>query len=146
MGLLVIAVSLIVGRPATAQTELARWSVTPLVGGAFGDELAEPTSTAGVAVGLRYARRVVLEGDVSRVSEIAQGTTSGSAWLAGGRLLYLAGPLRARLVPFGSVGGSLVRLGRMGMHRATMEVAGTAGGGGLVPAVSGFGPICDSFM
>ena len=119
-------------RPIAAQ-HLPRWVVTPSAGGVFGSELDEPSVTVGVAVGLAAARRLAVESEVSRVAELAGlALPLGSAWLFSGRLLYLAAPAEARVVPYGSIGGSFVRLTRAGVGNTEVEIAGTVGGGGFV--------------
>ncbi len=117
----------------TATQRLPRWVVTPSAGGVFGSDLDEPSATVGIAVGLAAARRLTLESEISRVAELAGlALPLGSAWLFSGRLLYLAAPADARVVPYGSIGGSFVRLTRAGEGNTEVEIAGTAGGGSFV--------------
>lgn len=101
--------------PAATAQSLPRWTVTPSAGTIFGDELDQPSTTVGLAAGRAAAPRFMLESEIGRVVElVGLSVPRGSAWLFSGRFLFLAAPADLRVVPYGSVGGSLVRLTRAG--------------------------------
>ena len=108
--------------PAATAQSLPRWTVTPSAGTIFGDELDQPSTTVGLAAGLAAAPRFMLESEIGRVVElVGLSVPRGSAWLFSGRFLFLAAPADLRVVPYGSVGGSFVRLAARLWFRADLR-------------------------
>ncbi|HAK54549.1 MAG: hypothetical protein QF463_06175 [Vicinamibacterales bacterium] len=118
--------------PAEAQLGDARWTLTPSAGTSFGSDVDGPGAAVALGVGRTIASRVALEGEVGWLSGLAlNGRSYGATALFGGRVMYLVGPLAGPLVPYGSVGGLLARLDPPASS-TSVEIALTAGGGGLV--------------
>ena len=133
LGLLVLGIGAATVR---AQSEPpSTWAVTPFVGRVFAGDLGRSATTFGVALSLRVAGPLGLEGELGYAPDLDPDVARDvSTLMVSGHLLYHFLAADRPVAPYASVGGALVRLatGVQDVVRSVVELAVTAGGGATV--------------
>lgn len=121
---------------AAQQASGPAWHVAVSTGAAFGGDLNRRAATLGASIGLRLTERFGLEAEAGFVSRIVSATrvrNTVTMMLSGNAAFEL--DRTAHLIPYITVGATLVRLGldRTGRDERRLEVAANAGGGVVYP-------------
>jgi hypothetical protein len=128
--------TLLASSAAAQQASAPSWHLGVSTGAVFGGDLNRAGAAWGASIGLRLTERLGVEAEAGLVSRIAAAThvTDAVTMMLSGNASVELGR-STRLVPYVTVGATLVRLGlgHGGRDDRPLELAANAGGGVLYP-------------